>query len=171
MHFELRLPDGSDAYNNPVDPWTSLRTAYARPGLWADGTVDAAMRDWWVYAGAVYGTGYVGFPSVRDAIGSNVQYRANGFNVAAVQYLGNGAATYDATTYTTGALTHLYGAPGAAWIRTWWYKKWRLIGSYNSYLGFPTGGDNGTIQFFQGGCIKVVGTTATASPFGGASCS
>lgn len=174
LHIELRLPPqpgiGESTYYDPVDPWISLRTAYARPGLWAGGIVDTAMRDVWVFVANAYGPAAVGFPSIRESIGSNVQWRASFSTSAAVQYLANGLSTYDATNMRTGALVHILGAPGASWIRNAWFKKWLAMGEQNSYLGFPIASDNGVRQNFQGGCIKIVNGTAVAAAYGAYPC-
>jgi murein DD-endopeptidase MepM/ murein hydrolase activator NlpD len=173
LHFEMKLAPGTDSYANPVDPWTTLRTAYARPGLFADGTVDTSMRDVWVFVANAYGIGSVGYPAIRDSIGSNARLAVpsnNLNNLATVQFLANGTNTFDTATWRTGALVRRNGVASANWIRNAWFGRWLALGMQNSYLGWPIGNDDGVRQNFQGGCIRIINGTATAGTYGSATC-
>jgi murein DD-endopeptidase MepM/ murein hydrolase activator NlpD len=176
LHFEMQLPPGGpDDSPNPtnIDPWVSLRTAYARPGLWPGGSVDTAMRDLWIWVATANGVSDVGYPSVDEAIGSNVRWAvpsSNLNNIAAVQYLSVGYSTWDGAYARSGALVHLLNAPSAFWVRNTFFKKWLTLGEQNSFLGFPISNDDGVRQNFQGGCVKIVSGTTYAAGYGSWPC-
>ena len=176
LHFEMQLPPGGpDASPNPsnVDPWISVRTAYARPGLWPSGTVDTLMRDLWIWFATANGISNVGYPSVNDSVGSNVRWEVAGSNlnnIAAVQYLANGTSVWDVTDARSGALVHSINGANAYWVRDGFFGKWLALGREDSFLGFPVGNDDGVRQNFQGGCVKKVSGVTYAAAYGSWPC-
>lgn len=175
VHIEMTIPTAGAnclASTNPchVDPWVSLRTAYARPGLFASGQVNTSMRDIWVWHAYWNGIENVGYPIWTEFFGgANVQYQGSGWNIAEVQYLSNGLSTFD-SYYRTGALVQVLGQPGAVWTYNGWFRKWVEMGQATSYLGFPIADVVGNRQNFQGGCIAVSGSAAYAAPYGSWPC-
>jgi uncharacterized protein with LGFP repeats len=176
LHFEMQLPPGGpDASPNPsnVDPWLSVRTAYARPGLWTTGSVDTIIRDVWIWYATASGIGNVGYPSANDSIGSNLRWEVAGGNinnVAAVQYLANGTSAWDVTNARSGALVHVFNSSNAFWVHDSFFAKWLSLGKEDSFLGFPIGSDDGARQNFQGGCVKKVSGVTYAVSYGSWPC-
>jgi len=172
LHFEIRWPD-MNSYTGPMDPWVSLRAAYARPGLWASGTVDIGMRDAWIYFATLYGLSEVGYSVSQGPTWiENVQWIATNSGtsgLAAVQFLTSGLANYSADR-RSGALVRRSGASTAFLVRGSWWKRWLTLGLQNSFLGWPISFDDSVRQDFQGGCIVVSGATVVSQPNGVAPC-
>lgn len=166
LHFDRwDAFEDDNVLDHAADPWLSLRAAYARFALKADGvTLDSAINAASLRALAAYGGGtgaYLAYGYPYNPAGNataNVQTGSSVWGTAgARQYIGNGYDTYG-TNFRNGALTKMTGQTYGAWMPAEMLDVWIDWGEQNGFLGWPT---QDPVMFgvpiqqdFEGGCIN-----------------
>ena len=180
LHFEIRYPMDRK-YDDPLDPFPSLRNAVAAPGLVADGTVDWKIYEFYVYVVNASGgwgpgqqaIGWSGDGGTVRAANAFSASRPNNAGTAFVQYLTKGESTFD-SQFRNAAIVHRTGASTAHWVQGAIFKKWLALGAWQHYLGFPTANEGsisgGIRQNFNGGCVTVKSGVVAYARYGTATC-
>lgn len=182
LHFEISTFNDT---NSAVDPYISLKDAYARAGLLADGSnLDSPTQGVYDYLRASWGSNYLGFQSsigfpvgwgpVFGYVNGNIEqfvssYGYNGYR----QWFSNGFTSNDPQgLYRNVAIVRRFVEGGAYIINEWRTTLWINNSQSGGFLGWPTSNFNEAtqIQNFEGGCMAVAGGYATAQPWGTSPC-
>jgi murein DD-endopeptidase MepM/ murein hydrolase activator NlpD len=171
LHFDLLKSPWSRSFDS-LDPYRSLRRAYARPGLRSDGvTPDDAIGNRWLaalntYPNYVEGIRQVGFPTggglYAFGVGSPNVLPSNSSTGAAGrrQFLNNGmVGSMDALSRTS-AIARKNTSAVAYWVSGPFFLVWSNAGLEGSFLGWPIGDRAAGRQNFEGGCIRQTSPTS-----------
>ena len=114
---------------------------------------------------------YVGWPTRVSGVGTENAlsvYSSDG-TPGTKQWFGNGEPLYTAN-FVGSVATRPSFSPYAYMVAGKHYSAYTSVGEENGWLGFPTGSSLNSVQRFQGGCIKLAGSSWFISQHGNWPC-